>query len=280
MKNFKILLIVLAVLVIIPVTTYGAVVVDEAGDHIPAPPDVSSVISYREHITGNNQYQDGTLVNRDTNLKVDVAALRFAHFSQIGSFPVAASLSLPYGSVSLDGAGVGGRQLSSTEIGDVTLTIAKQEEPKKPVATAAALAQAPGAKPGEIIVSEDSIRRKMQETAMKLFGKGIKMDPPLWREFDKDLANDFSTFIIGKMYSRKVLTLPERQMAACAMLAALRATAELKDHINAALNVGCDPRKLAEIFFQVATYAGMPAVNEALKVYRDVLKERGEWPIK
>jgi 4-carboxymuconolactone decarboxylase len=43
--------------------------------------------------------------------------------------------------------------------------------------------------------------------------------------------------------------------------------------------VGCDARKLAEVFFQVAPYAGMPAVNEALEVYRDVLKERGEWPI-
>jgi 4-carboxymuconolactone decarboxylase len=87
-------------------------------------------------------------------------------------------------------------------------------------------------------------------------------------------------FITGNLYSRSVLTLPERQMAACAMLAAIRASHELRLHVNAALNVGCDPRKLAEIFFQVATYAGMPAVNEALDVYRDVLKERGEWPIK
>jgi 4-carboxymuconolactone decarboxylase len=63
------------------------------------------------------------------------------------------------------------------------------------------------------------------------------------------------------------------------MLAALRARDELRLHVNAALNVGCDPRKLAEIFFQVATYAGMPAVNEALEIYRDVLKERGQWPI-
>ena len=63
------------------------------------------------------------------------------------------------------------------------------------------------------------------------------------------------------------------------MLAAIGAGDELKLHINAALNVGCDPRKLAEVFFQVATYAGMPAVNEALSIYRDVLKERGEWPI-
>jgi 4-carboxymuconolactone decarboxylase len=128
----------------------------------------------------------------------------------------------------------------------------------------------------------DELRKKTQETANKLFGKGIKMDPPYltWKEFDRDLANDFSLFITGKLYSRTVLTLPERQMVACAMLAALRATDELKLHLNGALNVGCDPRKMTEIFFQLAPYAGMPAVNEALQVYRDVLKERGEWPIK
>ena len=128
----------------------------------------------------------------------------------------------------------------------------------------------------------DDVVKRTQKTAKKLFGAGVKMDPPylMWREFDKDLANEFSKFITGNLYSRTVLTLPERQMAACAMLAALRATGELKLHVNAALNVGCDPKKLAEIFFQVATYAGMPAVNEALEVYRDVLKERGEWPLK
>lgn len=128
----------------------------------------------------------------------------------------------------------------------------------------------------------DELKKKTQETAKQLFGKGVKMDPPYltWKEFDRDLANDFSLFITGNLYSRAVLTLPERQMAACAMLAALRATDELKLHVNAALNVGCDPRKMTEIFFQLAPYAGMPAVNEALQVYRDVLKERGEWPIK
>jgi 4-carboxymuconolactone decarboxylase len=129
---------------------------------------------------------------------------------------------------------------------------------------------------------DDELKKKTQETASRLFGKGIRMDPPYltWKEFDKSLANDFSLFITGKLYSRTVLTLPERQMVACAMLAALRATDELRLHVNAALNVGCDPRKLAEIFFQLAPYGGMPAVNEALHVYRDVLKERGEWPIK
>ena len=130
-------------------------------------------------------------------------------------------------------------------------------------------------------MDEETIKKRTQETAKKLFGKGIKMDPPylMWKEFDRDLANDFSKFITGNLYSRTVLTLPERQMVACAMLAAIGDADELKLHVNAALNVGCDPRKLAEIFFQLATYAGMPAVNEALQVYRDVLKERGEWPL-
>ncbi len=125
----------------------------------------------------------------------------------------------------------------------------------------------------------DEIRKRTQNTANKLFGNGIKMDPPYltWKEFDRDLANDLSMFITGNLYSRTVLTLPERQMAACAMLAALGAAEELKLHVNAALNVGCDPKKLAEVFFQLAPYGGMPLVNKALEVYRDVLKGRGEW---
>ena len=131
-------------------------------------------------------------------------------------------------------------------------------------------------------MNEEEIKKRTQETANKLFSKGIKMPPAynLWKEFDKDLARDFSMFITGNLYSRTVLSLPERQMAACAILATLKARGELKLHINGALNVGCDPRKLAEVFFQMGTYAGMPAVNDALEVYREVLQERGEWPIK
>src|SRR3989339_255168 len=120
---------------------------------------------------------------------------------------------------------------------------------------------------------DEDLTRKTRETAKTLFGEGIKMNAPYqtWREFDKDLAKDFSRFITGNLYSRTVLSLPERQMAACAILAAIRARDELRLHVNAALNVGCDPLKLAETFFQIGTYAGMPAVNEALEVFRAFL---------
>jgi 4-carboxymuconolactone decarboxylase len=125
-------------------------------------------------------------------------------------------------------------------------------------------------------VSNEELRKKTQETAKELFS-GVKMDPPYktWKEFDKELANDFSMFITGNLYSRTVLSLPERQMAACAMLAALRARGELKLHIHAALNVGCDPRKLAEVFFQLPP-CSMPAVNKKPVSRRS---KKGDWPI-
>ena len=131
-------------------------------------------------------------------------------------------------------------------------------------------------------MDDEAIKKRTQETAAKLFSKGAQLAPPylLWKEFNRDLANDFSKFITGNLYSRTVLTLPERQMVACAMLAALRAGGELKLHLNAALNVGCDPHKMTEVFFQLASYAGMQAVNEALDIYKEVLHERGEWPLK
>ena len=130
-------------------------------------------------------------------------------------------------------------------------------------------------------MNEEEIKKRALETANKLFSKGAKIPRAylLWREFDEDLAKDFSKFIAAHLYSRTVLTLPERQMVACAALVALRATKEFKIHVNAALNVGCDPRKLTELIFQVATYAGMPAVNDALEGFKEVLKERGEWPL-
>ena len=50
---------------------------------------------------------------------------------------------------------------------------------------------------------DEELKKKTQETAAKLFGKGIKMDPPykLWKEFNRDLANDLSLHITGKLYS-------------------------------------------------------------------------------
>ena len=123
-------------------------------------------------------------------------------------------------------------------------------------------------------MSED-IKQKTAETA-KAYFEGYPWDRPydLWRSFDPGLAKDLSLFITGQMYARQRIPHPTRQLVAVAALTALERTEELKLHIWAALNVGCPPQDVAEVIFQTGVYAGMPVVNQALKVLREVLDER------
>ncbi len=121
----------------------------------------------------------------------------------------------------------------------------------------------------------DDIKQKTAETA-KAYFEGYPWDRPydLWRSFDTGLAKDLSLFITGQMYARQRIPHPTRQLAAVAALTALERTEELRLHIWAALNVGCPAQDVAEVIFQTGIYAGMPVVNQALKVLREVLEER------
>jgi len=114
-----------------------------------------------------------------------------------------------------------------------------------------------------------------------LYFSGVEGEKPfeLWRSFDKELGKDLSLFITGKLYAREKVPHPTRQLVTVAVLTVLSRPEELKLHIQAALNVGCAPQEIAEVIFQTFTYGGIPTVNTALKVLRDVLTERGQWPI-
>ncbi|MEW6531452.1 MAG: carboxymuconolactone decarboxylase family protein [Thermodesulfobacteriota bacterium] len=115
----------------------------------------------------------------------------------------------------------------------------------------------------------------------KLYFEGYKQEGPfdLWRSFDKGLARDLSLFITGQMYARERIPHTTRQLITIAALTVLGRTEELKLHIYGALNVGCDPKDVAEVIFQCGIYGGIPCVNQALKVLREVLQERGQWPL-
>jgi len=128
---------------------------------------------------------------------------------------------------------------------------------------------------------DKKIVEKTKKTAA-LYFKDVKGDRPfdLWRAFDKDLAKDLSLFITGQMYARERIPHPTRQLVTIAALTVLSRPEELKLHIEAALNVGCAPGDIAETIFQTMIYGGVPSANAALKVLREVLKEKGLWPIK
>ncbi len=127
---------------------------------------------------------------------------------------------------------------------------------------------------------DDDLKKKTQETAA-LYFKGVTEEKPfdLWRSFDSELGKQLSLFITGRMYGREKIPHPTRQLVTVAVLTVLGRSEELKLHIKAALNVGCSAAEVAEVIFQTFTYAGIPTVNTALKVLREVLKEKGQWPV-
>lgn len=127
---------------------------------------------------------------------------------------------------------------------------------------------------------DDELKKKTQETAA-LYFKGVTEEKPfdLWCAFDADLGKQLSLFITGRLYSRERIPHPTRQLVTVAVLTVLGRSEELRLHIIAALNVGCSAEQIAEAIFQTFTYAGIPTVNTALKVLREVLRDRGEWPI-
>ena len=127
---------------------------------------------------------------------------------------------------------------------------------------------------------EDELKKRTRETAA-LYFDGVSGETPytLWKAFDPDLARDLSLFVTGSMYARQKLPHPTRQLVTVAALTVLGKTEELKLHLQAALNVGCRPEELSETIFQTLVYGGVPAANAALKALRDVLIERGLWPL-
>ena len=128
-------------------------------------------------------------------------------------------------------------------------------------------------------MSED-IKTKTQKTAA-LYFKDVEGEKPfnLWQAFDPELAKQLSIFITGRLYAREKIPHPTRQLVTVAVLTVMGRADELKLHIQAALNVGCQPGQIAEVIFQTFTYAGITTVNTALKVLREVLKEKGLWPL-
>jgi 4-carboxymuconolactone decarboxylase len=97
----------------------------------------------------------------------------------------------------------------------------------------------------------------------------------------KDIAPDFARYVIefpfGDIFSRPGLDLKSREIAVIAALTALgNSPAQLKFHINAALNVGCTRQEVVEVLMQIAVYAGFPAALNGLYAAKEVFKERDD----
>jgi len=91
-----------------------------------------------------------------------------------------------------------------------------------------------------------------------------------------DLARYTIEFPFGDIYQRAGLDLTSRELITVAALTAMgHCEPQLKVHIHAALNVGCNPDAVVETIIQMAVYAGFPAALKGMAVAKDVFIERG-----
>jgi 4-carboxymuconolactone decarboxylase len=95
-------------------------------------------------------------------------------------------------------------------------------------------------------------------------------------EIAPDMARWITDFAYGDVVSRPGLDLRSRELATVAALTALgNAEAQLKAHINGALNAGCEPAQVLEVILQMAVYAGFPASLNGLNAAREIFAVRG-----
>jgi len=94
----------------------------------------------------------------------------------------------------------------------------------------------------------------------------------------EDIAPDLGRFAIefpySEIYTRPEVDLKTRELCTVSAITVLGAIPQLKDHINAALNVGNTPTEIVEIIMQMSAYAGFPKAINAMVAAKEVFQER------
>jgi 4-carboxymuconolactone decarboxylase len=78
--------------------------------------------------------------------------------------------------------------------------------------------------------------------------------------------------VFGRLWGREGLGRRERSLVTLGILIALRATDELKFHVQIARNNGLTENEIAEVIYHASGYAGFPAANTACRIAREVLE--------
>ncbi len=93
-------------------------------------------------------------------------------------------------------------------------------------------------------------------------------------EVSPDFARLTIEFPFGDIYSRPGLDMKSREIATIAALTCLGHISHLKDHVNAALCVGCTETEIKEVIIQMTVYAGFPAAINAMLAAKEVFQKQ------
>ena len=88
-----------------------------------------------------------------------------------------------------------------------------------------------------------------------------------------DLMRYAAAFPFGEIYQREGMDLRARQITTLATLATLGAQSQLRVHIGIARKMGLSKEEIAEVFIQLAPYAGFPAAINATLTLSEVIED-------
>jgi 4-carboxymuconolactone decarboxylase len=91
--------------------------------------------------------------------------------------------------------------------------------------------------------------------------------------FDADFQEYITRNAWGSVWSRPGLSRRERSLVTIALMTALGHDNELELHLRASRRTGATPDDVKEVLLHTAVYAGVPAVNHAMKIAKRVFAE-------
>ena len=120
----------------------------------------------------------------------------------------------------------------------------------------------------------DSVSNRFEqgwEQLAKVDGKGGEGVINALEGIAPDLGRYIIEFAFGDIYTRKGLSLQERELITLASLLTMGGCEpQLRVHINGALNVGISRERIVEAFMQCIPYVGFPRVLNAVFVAKDI----------
>ena len=90
-----------------------------------------------------------------------------------------------------------------------------------------------------------------------------------------DLKRIIDEALFGSVWTRPDLDVKDRCVCTLSALMALSQLPLLRRHIERCLNLGLTPDQIVEVFIQLTFYVGVPAVEAAMRITKEIFEERG-----
>ncbi len=125
------------------------------------------------------------------------------------------------------------------------------------------------------MTSRDDPRLEQGREIRKVLMGGERKERPAYVQMVPQLDEWIDSALFGDIWSRPGLDYKTRSIAAMAALCVLGHHAELRNHVDIALNLGWAKEEIAELFMHLIFYGGGPTALNGLRVASEVFKERG-----